>query len=117
MWNHNSIPPYAFTACSRTVLPLCLALNNTKFFSSFIHQGHIHFEFCSLRENLKERDHLGDPGMDGSSAFFLGGRRGTHTPKYFMNLRGESKNFKILEFPLNQLPNYYGYLCDLLSST
>jgi hypothetical protein len=50
-----------------------------------------------------------------SSAFFLGGRRGTRTPKHFVNLMGESKNFKMLEFPLNQLQTYYGYLCDLLS--
>jgi tetrahydromethanopterin S-methyltransferase subunit E len=28
---------------------------------------------------------------------------------------GESKNFKMLESPLNQLQMYYGYLCDLLS--
>jgi hypothetical protein len=28
-------------------------------------------------------------------AFFLGGRRGTHTPKHFVNLTGESKDFKI----------------------
>ena len=27
-------------------------------------------------------------------AFFLGGRRGTRTPKHFVNLTGESKNFK-----------------------
>jgi hypothetical protein len=49
------------------------------------------------------------------SAFFLGGRRGARTPKHFVNLTGESKNFKMLEFPLNQLQTYYGYLCDLLS--
>jgi hypothetical protein len=36
-------------------------------------------------------------------AFFLGGRRGTRTPKHFVNLTGESKNFKMLEFPLNKL--------------
>jgi hypothetical protein len=47
--------------------------------------------------------------------FFLGGRRGTRTPKYFVNLAGESKNFKMLAFPLNHLQTYYGYLCDLLS--
>jgi hypothetical protein len=40
-----------------------------------------------------------------SSVFFLGGRRDTRTPKHFVNLTGESKNFKMLEFPLNQLPN------------
>jgi hypothetical protein len=51
-----------------------------------------------------------------SSAFFLGGRRGTHTPKHFVNLTGGSKNFKMLEFPLNQLQMYYGYLSDLLTS-
>jgi hypothetical protein len=50
-----------------------------------------------------------------TSAFFLGGRRGTHTPKHFVNLTGESKNFKMLEFLLNQLQMYYGYLRDLLS--
>jgi len=27
-------------------------------------------------------------------ALFLGGRRGTRTPKHFVNLTGESKNFK-----------------------
>ena len=27
-------------------------------------------------------------------AFFLGGRGGTRTPKHFVNLTGESKNFK-----------------------
>jgi hypothetical protein len=50
-----------------------------------------------------------------SSAFFLGGLRGTRTPKHFVNLTGESRNFKMLEFPLNQLQTYYGYVCDLLS--
>jgi hypothetical protein len=54
-------------------------------------------------------------GIYKSSAFFLGGRRGTHTPKHFVNLTGESKNFKMLEFPLNQLQTYYEYLCELLS--
>jgi hypothetical protein len=44
----------------------------------------------------------------------MGGRRGTRTPKHFVILTGESKNFKMLEFPLNQLETYYGYLCDLL---
>jgi hypothetical protein len=39
---------------------------------------------------------------------FLGGRRGTRTPKHFVNLTGESKNFKIFEFLLNQLQTYYG---------
>jgi hypothetical protein len=29
----------------------------------------------------------------GSSAFFLGGRRGTRTPKHFVNLTGESKKW------------------------
>jgi hypothetical protein len=53
--------------------------------------------------------------MGETSAFFLGGRRGTRTSKHFVNLMGESKNFKMLEFPLKQLPTYYGYLCDLLS--
>jgi hypothetical protein len=32
--------------------------------------------------------------------FFSGG---TRTPKHFVNLTGESKNFKMLEFPLNKL--------------
>jgi hypothetical protein len=50
-------------------------------------------------------------------AFFLGGRRGTRTPKHFVNLTGESKTFKMLEFPLNQLQQYYGYLCDLCPLT
>jgi hypothetical protein len=49
------------------------------------------------------------------SAFFSGGCRGTHNPKHFVNLTGGSKNFKMLEFPLNQLQMYYGYLNDLLS--
>jgi hypothetical protein len=49
------------------------------------------------------------------SAFFLGGRRGMRTPKHFVNLTGESKNVKMLEFPLNQLQMCDGYLCDLLS--
>jgi hypothetical protein len=53
--------------------------------------------------------------MSRASAFFLGGRRGTRTPKHFVNLTGGSKNFKMLEFPLNQLQMYYGYLSDLLS--
>jgi hypothetical protein len=39
--------------------------------------------------------------------FFLGGRRGTCTPKHSVNVTGESKNFKMLEFPLNQLQTYY----------
>jgi hypothetical protein len=38
-----------------------------------------------------------------SRAFFLGGRKGTRTPKHFVNLTGESRNFKMLEFPLNKL--------------
>jgi hypothetical protein len=50
-----------------------------------------------------------------NQCFFLGGRWGTRTPKHFMNLTGESKNFKTLEFLLNQLQTYLGYLCDLLS--
>jgi hypothetical protein len=54
-------------------------------------------------------------GWRDSVLFFLGGRRGTHTPKLFVNLTGESKNLKMLEFPLNQLQTYYVYLCDLLS--
>jgi hypothetical protein len=35
--------------------------------------------------------------------FFLGGCRGTLAPKHFVNLTGESKNFKMLELrvPLN----------------
>jgi hypothetical protein len=37
-----------------------------------------------------------------SRAFFLAGRRGTRTPKHFVNLTGESKNFKMLGFPLNK---------------
>jgi hypothetical protein len=41
--------------------------------------------------------------MSKGSAFFLGGRRGTRTPKHFVNLTGKSNNFKMLEFPLNQL--------------
>jgi hypothetical protein len=49
------------------------------------------------------------------SAFFLGERKGTRTPKHFVNLTGESKNFKMLQFPLNKLQTCYGYLCDLLS--
>jgi hypothetical protein len=47
------------------------------------------------------------------SAFFLGGRRGTRTPNHFVNPTSESKNFKMLEFPLYQLQTYYEYLCDL----
>jgi hypothetical protein len=46
------------------------------------------------------------------SAFSLGARRGTRTPKNFVDLTGESKNFKMLEFPLNQLQTHYGYLCS-----
>jgi hypothetical protein len=37
------------------------------------------------------------------------------TPEHFVNQAGGSKNFKILEFPLNHLQTYYGYLSDLLS--
>jgi hypothetical protein len=60
-------------------------------------------------------------GLEGSRgiallrAFFLGGRRGTRTPKHFVNITAESKNFRMLEFPLNQIQTYYGYLRDLLS--
>jgi hypothetical protein len=50
-----------------------------------------------------------------TSNFRLGGRRGTRSPKHFVNLTGESKNVKMLEFPLNQLQTYCGYLCGLLS--
>jgi hypothetical protein len=46
--------------------------------------------------------------LEGTSAFFSGGMQGMH----FVNLTGESKNFKT-EFPLNHLHTYYGYLCDL----
>jgi hypothetical protein len=46
--------------------------------------------------------------------FFLGGRRGTHTPKHFVNLTGGNKNFKMLEFPLKELQTYYGYLSDFV---
>jgi hypothetical protein len=34
-----------------------------------------------------------------------------------VNLRGDSKNFKMLEFPLNQLQTYYGSLSDLCPLT
>jgi hypothetical protein len=53
----------------------------------------------------------------GAVPFFLGECRGTRTPKHFVNLMGESKNFKMLKFPLNQLQTYYGYLCDLFPLT
>jgi hypothetical protein len=52
--------------------------------------------------------------MEEASAFGGRGRRGTRTPKHFVNLTGESKNFKMLEFPLNQLQTYYGFLCYFL---
>jgi hypothetical protein len=52
-----------------------------------------------------------------NQCFFLGGRRGTPTPKHFVNLTGESKTFKMLEFPLNQFQTYYGYLCYLCPLT
>jgi hypothetical protein len=51
----------------------------------------------------------------GCCFFSGGGRRGAHIPKHFVNLTGESKNFKMLEFPLNQLQTCYVYLCDVLS--
>jgi hypothetical protein len=35
--------------------------------------------------------------------FFVGERRGTRTRKHFVNLTRESENFKLLEFPQNQL--------------
>jgi hypothetical protein len=41
--------------------------------------------------------------MGKARAFILGGRRGTRTPKHFVNLTGESKNSKMLDFPLNKL--------------
>jgi hypothetical protein len=41
--------------------------------------------------------------MSRARAFFLGGRRGMRTPKHFVNLMGESKNFKMLDFQLNKL--------------
>jgi hypothetical protein len=53
--------------------------------------------------------------MAGSSAFFLERQRSTRTPKHFVNLTGQSKNFNILEFPLNQLQTYCGYFCVLLT--
>jgi hypothetical protein len=52
-----------------------------------------------------------------TSAFFLGGHRGKRTPKNFVNLTGESKNFQMLDFPLNRLQTYYGYLCELCQLT
>jgi hypothetical protein len=58
--------------------------------------------------------------------FFLGGRRGTRTPKHFVNLTGESKNCKMLEFPLKKLQilsidcfyffRFELYNCDFLES-
>jgi hypothetical protein len=51
------------------------------------------------------------------SAYFLGGRRGTRTPKHFVNLMGGSTNLKMLEFPLNQLQTYCGHLSDLCPLT
>jgi hypothetical protein len=48
------------------------------------------------------------------SVFILGKLRGTRAPKHFVNVTEGSKNFKMLEFPLNQLQTYYGYLSDLL---
>jgi hypothetical protein len=53
-----------------------------------------------------------NPGL-----FFWGGCRGMRTLKHFVNLMGESKNFKMLEFPLNQLQTYYRYLSDLCPLT
>jgi hypothetical protein len=48
--------------------------------------------------------------------FFFWGDAGVRVPLNILwNLTGESKNVKILEFPLNQLQTYDGYLCDLLS--
>jgi hypothetical protein len=41
--------------------------------------------------------------MGRARTFFLGGRRGMRTPKHFVNLTGESKNFKMLDFLLNKL--------------
>jgi hypothetical protein len=35
--------------------------------------------------------------------FFLGGRRGTRTPKHFVNLTGESKN--CIGIPAKSIPN------------
>jgi hypothetical protein len=53
-----------------------------------------------------------------SNVLFLGGRRGTRAPKHFVNPTGESKKkFKMLEFPLNHLQTYCGYLCDFCPLT
>jgi hypothetical protein len=51
------------------------------------------------------------------AVLFLGERRGTRTAKHFVNITGKSKNFKMSEFPLNQLQTYYGYLSDLCPLT
>jgi hypothetical protein len=47
--------------------------------------------------------------------FLLVERKGKRTAKHFVNLTVESKNVKMLVFPPDQLPIYYGYLYDLLS--
>jgi hypothetical protein len=52
-----------------------------------------------------------------TQCFFSGGRRGTRTPKHFVNLMEESTNLKISDFPLNHLQTYYGYLSDLCPLT
>jgi hypothetical protein len=49
--------------------------------------------------------------------FFSGGTQGYVYPYTFVNLTGESKYFKMLEFPLNQRQTYYGYLCYLCPLT
>jgi hypothetical protein len=51
--------------------------------------------------------------FDYKMVIFLSQTKGA--PKHFVNITGESKNFKMLEFPLNQLQTYYGYLYYLLS--
>jgi hypothetical protein len=85
------------------VVTVCTICINMKSGPNFAHIMHLIYSYGSWYAHNKRQ------------CFFLGGRRGTRTPNHFVNLTGESKNFKMLESPLNQLQTYYGYLCDLLS--
>jgi hypothetical protein len=52
------------------------------------HSQYVTLTVYTLQQRLQQH-----PSMLHSVLFFLGGRRGTRTPKHFVNLTGESKNF------------------------
>jgi hypothetical protein len=85
---------------ARNAMAVCLHLSQTSFQSINTFPK----TWCSYHATfvLLPRETL--------SAFFLGGCRGTRTPKHFLNLTGEIKYFKMLEVPLNQLQTLTAFI-------